>query len=150
MRQPLAESGFDFRIGAEKSRAQHQTRDMLRMRLRIGQRQGRAPGAADHDPALEAEFVADRFQVRDQMRQRVGLARAFRRAAAAAALVEQHGVESFGIEQPAMIGLAARAGAAMQIDGADAALAADALDIEFVAVTYRELFRGQWREGVGA
>ena len=84
------------------------------------------------------------------MRQRVGLARAFRRAASAAALVEQHGLESFWIEQPAMIGLAARAGAAMQINSADAALAADAFDIEFVAVADRELFRCQWRERIGA
>ncbi len=37
-------------------------------------------------------------------------------AAAGAALVEQHGVEALGIEQPAVVGLAAAAGAAMQID----------------------------------
>src|ERR1700742_1456553 len=120
------------------------------MCLRIGQRQGRGPGSADHHPALEAESLADDFEVRDQMRRRVGLARAFRRAAAAAALVEQHRVESLGVEQPAMVGLAARAGSAMQIDRADAALAADALDIELVAVADGELLRCQRRERVRA
>src|SRR6202042_1378264 len=92
----------------------------------------------------------DDFQVRDQVRQRVRVARAFRRAAAAAALVEQYRVESFGVEQPTMIGLATRAWAAMQVDGADPALAADALDVELVAVADRELFRCQGRERIGA
>jgi hypothetical protein len=59
-------------------------------------------------------------------------------------------VESFGVEQPAVIGLAARARTAMQIDGANAALAADAFDIELVAVADGELLRRQWRERVGA
>src|SRR5581483_9190416 len=149
-RQPFAETGLDFLIGAEKGRAQHEAGDAVRMRPRISQRQGRAPGAAGQKPALEAEFPADDFQVGDQMRQRVGLARAFRPAAAAAALVEQHRVETLGIEQPAVIGLAARAGAAMQIDGRNAAFATDAFDIELVTVADGELFRGQWRERIGA
>ncbi len=114
-------------------------RDAVGMRLRIGQRQRRAPGAADHHPALEAEFLADHFHVRDQMRQRVVLAAALGAAAAGAALIEQHGVETFGIEQPAMIGLAAAAGPAMQIDRGDAVVAADAFDIDLVAVADGEL-----------
>ena len=71
-------------------------------------------------------------------------------AAAGAALVEQHRMETLGIEQPAMIGLAAAAGPAMQIDGGNAVGAADALDIDLVAVADRELFRGQRRERIGA
>ena len=107
------------------------------MGLRIGQRQRRAPGAADDHPALEAEFLADRLHVRDQMRQRIVFAAALGAAAAGAALVEQHRMEAFGIEQPAMIGLAAAAGPAMQIDRGNAAGAADALDIDIVAVADR-------------
>ena len=71
-------------------------------------------------------------------------------AAAGAALVEQYGMEAFGIEQAAMIGLAAAAGAAVQIDGRDAADAADALDIDIVAVADDEMLRGQRRERIGA
>ena len=97
------------------------------------------PGAADDHPALEGEFLADRFHVRDQMRQRIVLAAALGAAAAGAALVEQHGMESFRIEQPAMIRLAAAAGAAMQIDSGDATRAADALDVDIVAVADGEL-----------
>ena len=107
------------------------------MRLRIGQRQRRAPGAADDHPAFEAEFFADHLHVRDQMRQRVVVAAAPGSAAAGAALVEQHRMKAFGIEQPAMIGLASAAGPAMQIDRGDAAGAADALDIDIVAVADR-------------
>ena len=123
---------------AEKRRAQHDAADALGMGLRIGQRQRRAPGAADHHPALEAKFLADHLHVRDQMRQRVVLAAALRAAAAGAALIEQHGMKALGIEQPAMIGLAAAAGPAMQIDRGDAIRAADALDIDLVAVADRQ------------
>ncbi len=109
------------------------------MGLRIGQRQRRTPGAADDHPALKAEFLADRFHVRDQVRQRIVLAAALGAAAAGAALVEQHRVKTLGIEQPAVVGLAAAAGPAMQIDRGDAAGAADALDIDLVAVADGEL-----------
>ena len=71
-------------------------------------------------------------------------------AAAGAALIEQHGMKAFGIEQPAVIGLAAAAGPAMQIDGGNAAGAADAFDIDLVAVADRQQFRGQRRERIGA
>ena len=98
-RQRFEKRAFKFGAGAEKRRAQHDAADALGMRLRIGQRQRRAPGAADHHPALEAEFLADHLHVRDQMRQRVVLAAALGAAAAGAALVEQHGVEALGIEQ---------------------------------------------------
>ena len=73
------------------------------------------------------------------MRQRIVVAAAFRAASAGAALIEQHGVETLGIEQPAVIGLAAAAGTAMQIDCRNPADAADALDIDVVAVADDEL-----------
>ena len=120
------------------------------MGLRIGQRQRRAPGAADDHPAFEAEFLADHLHVRDQMRQRIVLAASLGAAAAGAALVEQHGMETFGIEQPAMVGLAAAAGPAMQIDGRDSADAADALDIDVVTIADVELLRGQRCKRIGA
>ena len=73
------------------------------------------------------------------MRQRIVLAAALGAAAAGAALVEQHRVEAFGIEQPAMIRLAAAAGPAMQIDRGDAARTADAFNVDLVAVADGEL-----------
>ena len=71
------------------------------------------------------------------MRQRIVLAAALGAASPRAALVEQHGVETLGIEQPPVIGLAAAAGAAMQIDRGDAVGAADGFDVDLVAVADR-------------
>ncbi len=84
------------------------------------------------------------------MRQRIVLAASLGAAAPGAALIEQHGMETLGIEQPAMVGLAAAAGPAMQIDGRDSADAADALDIDIVTIADDELLRGQRRERIGA
>jgi hypothetical protein len=59
-------------------------------------------------------------------------------------------MKTFRIEQPPVIGLAAAAGPAVQVHGCNAADAADAFDIDLVAVTDRQLFRGQRRERIGA
>ena len=149
-RQRFAERGLDFLACAEEGRAQHDCRDAFGMCLRIGQRQRRAPGAADHHPALDGEFFSDQFHIRDQMRQCVGLAPAFGPAAAAASLIEQHSMEAFGIEQPAVIRLAAAARPAMQIERGDAVLAPDTFDIDLVAVPDRQQFRGERGEGISA
>ena len=70
-------------------------------------------------------------------------------AAPCAALVEQHGMKPLGIEQAAVVRLAAAAGTSMQIDRGDTALSADAFDIDFMAVTDRKPLRGQRRKGIG-
>src|SRR6185369_12221647 len=80
----------------------------------------------------------------------VGFAAALWAAAAGAALVEQHGVEAFGIEQPAMVRLAAAAGPAMQVDRCNAADATDAFDIDVVTVADDELLRRQRSKRIGA
>ena len=149
-REHIGESDFDLGAGTEERRAQNDAGNPIRMGLRIGQRQGRAPGTADHDPALKGELFADPLHIRDQMRQRVVLAAPLGPAAPGAALVEQDRVKTFGIEQPAMIGLAAAAGSAMQIDCSNAVRAADAFDVNLVAVADREHFRGQRRKRIGA
>jgi hypothetical protein len=72
------------------------------------------------------------------MRQRVVLSAAFGAASARAALIEQDGVETFGIKQPAVIGLAAAAWTAMQVDRRDAAGSTDAFDMDFMTVADRQ------------
>ncbi len=130
--------GFQLFAGAEEGRAQHDAADPMRMRLRIGQRQRRAPGAADNDPAFKPKFLADHLHVRDQIRQRVILATAFGAASAGAALIEQHGTKALRIEQPPVVGLAAAAWAAVQIDRGDAIRPADTLDVDLVTVADRQ------------
>jgi len=96
--QRVEERDLDFAARTEKGRAQHDARDPVRMRLRISERQRRAPGAADHDPARDAQTLADHLHIRDQMRQRVVAARALWPASSGAALIEQHGMKTLGIE----------------------------------------------------
>ena len=148
-RQRVEKCAFQFLARAEESRAQHDAADAGRVRLRIGQRQRRAPRAADDHPALDAELLADRLHIRDQMRQRIVLAASLGAASPGAALIEQHRMEALGIEQPAVIGLAAAAGSAVQIDGGNAVGAADGFDVDFVAVADRQQLRGQRRERIG-
>jgi len=93
---------LQFGAAAEKGRAQHEAGDALGICLRVSQRQGRTPGAAGDQPTFKTEFLADDLQIRDQVLQRVGLARAFRPAAAAAALVEVHDTLLFGVEKAAL------------------------------------------------
>src|SRR5712664_4910618 len=105
----------------------------MRMRLRVGQRQRCAPGTRDYHPALEAKFLADPLHIRDQVREAIVFAAALRAASTRAALIEQDRVEALGIEQPPVIGLAAAAGAAVQVDRGDAVRPADGFEVNLVA-----------------
>jgi transposase-like protein DUF772 len=60
--------------------------------------------------------------------------RPFRAASTGAALIEQNRVETFRVEQPPVVGLAAAAGAAMRIDRGDAIGPADGFDVNLVAL----------------
>ena len=59
----------------QEDTAQHQRADPIRVGLGIGEGQGRAPGAAEHDPAVDAEQLAHKLDVRDQIPGGVLLAR---------------------------------------------------------------------------
>src|SRR5271169_291466 len=84
------------------------------------------------------------------MWQRIILAAAFGPALSGAALIEQDRVKALGIEQPAVIGLAAAAGTAMQIDRGDSVCAADRFDVDFVTIADGKLLRCQRCERIGA
>ena len=79
-------------LGQRVDAAHDQFADALGMRLGIGERQRRAPGAAEHQPFVEAAHLAQPLDVGDEMPGRVGLQRGMRRRLAAAALVEQDDV----------------------------------------------------------
>ena len=104
------------------------------MRLGVREGEGRAPRAADHQPALDAEVLADRLDVGDEVLRRVGGERQIRMAAPGAALVEQEGVEARRIEQPPVQVLRSAARSAVQEHRRDAAGAADLLDVQPMAV----------------
>ena len=103
-----------FALRAREDAAQDQCAHALGMCLRIGERQRRAPRAAEHEPVLDAEALAQRLDVGDKVLRRVGLQFGVRARAAAAALVEQDDHVMVGIEQAAVIGMAAAARPAVQ------------------------------------
>ena len=97
----------------QEDAAQDQLAHAVGMALRVGQRQGRAPRAAEQLPALDAEMRAQPLHVGDQMPGGVGLQARVRQRAAAAALVEQHDAVARRVVVAAHGGVAAAAGPAV-------------------------------------
>src|SRR5690606_20732581 len=87
--------------------------DPLGVGLGVGEAQGRAPGAADHLPAVDAALLADTLHVRHQVPGGVVLEVGMGGRAAAAALVEQDDAVGRRIMEPAHELVAAAARTAM-------------------------------------
>ena len=102
------------------------------MRLRVGEGERAAPAPAEHQPALDAEVLAQPLDVGHEVPGRVLAQLGVRRALAAAALVEEHDAPARGIEVAAVVGLDAAARAAVQEDGLPARGVADLLVVERV------------------
>ena len=101
-------------LGDGVDSAQDQRADPLGMGLGIGERQRRAPGAAEDEPSVDPGRDAQPLDVGDEIPGRVGLQAGVGRRAAAAALIEQRDVVKLGIEQAAMVGRDPAARAAMK------------------------------------
>ena len=86
----------------------------LRMLLRIGERERRAPRAAEHLPAFDPEMLAQRFDVGDQVPRGVVHEARGGPALAAAALIEQHDAVALRVEEPAHLRIGAAARTAVQ------------------------------------
>src|SRR5687767_14313358 len=84
------------------------------MMFGIGDGEGRAPRAAECEPAINAEVRAQPLHILDQMRRRIVLDLAQRLGAAAAALVEDHDPIESWVEEPAVGGVGSRARPTMQ------------------------------------
>ena len=108
------------------------------MRLRIGQRQGAAPGAAEQQPALDAEEAPQRLDVGDQVRGGVVAQLAQRAGAAGAALVEDHHAPMAGVEEAAMHRAGPGARAAVQKQRRLAARVAHLLPVHDMAARERQ------------
>ena len=119
--------------------AHHQLGHAHRMGLGIGERKGAAPGAAEHQPLLDAHQGAQALDVGDQVPGGVVVEAGMRTRAAAAALVEQQHAILVWIEQPAMLGRAAGARAAMQEDRRLALGVAADFPIDLVAIAGVEM-----------
>lgn len=120
----------------QEAAAQHQAGDFGRVLLGVEQGQGRAPGAAEQQPALHLEVLADVFQVAQQVGGGVVAEVAVGRGASRAALVHQDGAVFLGVEKAPVVRLAAGAGTAVQIDHRQALRVAAFLHVEVVVVPF--------------
>ena len=124
-----------FGAAQREDAAHHQFADVPRMRFGVGQRQRRAPRAAEHQPLVGAhDFGAQALDVGHQVPGGVVVQAGVRRRAAAAALVEQQHVVALGIEELPMHRRAAAAGAAVQEHGGLALRVAAEFPVDLVAV----------------
>ncbi|MNM43325.1 hypothetical protein D3C81_542050 [compost metagenome] len=80
---------FQFPAAQHEDAAQHQFGHALRMALRIGQRQGRAPAAAEHLPAIDLQVLAQFLDVGNEVPGGVVHQIGVRGGTTGAALVEQ-------------------------------------------------------------
>jgi hypothetical protein len=84
------------------------------MRLGVRQPQGGAPRSTKHHPTFDAEVFAQAFDIRDQILRVVTFEFGMRPRMPASALVEQYCAVTLGIEESAVIRLAASARTAVQ------------------------------------
>ncbi len=98
----VVEEPVDLRLTAEKDAAQREAPAAVRMGDAVGQRQGRPPGAAEHEPFVDVELAAQGLHVVDQVLGRVVAGLAEGGGAPGAALVEHDDAVMIGVEEPAV------------------------------------------------
>ena len=125
----------DLPLPAGEDAAQDHRRDTFGMRLGVGERQRRTPGAAEQQPGFRADHLAQLFEIGNEVPRGVRLQAAMRRRPAGAALVEEEDLVARGIEQPPVVRPRAAARPAVQEHrGLPLGIAAE-LPVEFVPVT---------------
>src|SRR5690349_22073101 len=86
------------------------------MRLRVSERERAAPRPAKHEPLIDTELFANRFDVLDQAPGRVVFERSVRTAVPGAALIEENDAIRVWIEEAAIVGNETRAWTTVQKD----------------------------------
>ena len=99
-RGPPAIEPIQLGLLGQKHPAQHQMQHPRGMRLCIEQRQGRAPTAAETDPALNPQHRADPLHIGNQIFGGIGLDARIGPRKPAAALIEQHDPVESGVKIP--------------------------------------------------
>src|SRR6185437_7565884 len=101
-------------LANQEDAAQDDFRHALGMSLAIGEGESGTPRSAKDLPALNAEVLANFFDVRDQVPGGVCFQGRIRRALAASALVKIHDAVFFRMEEAALLGVRAAAGTAVK------------------------------------
>jgi hypothetical protein len=121
--------------------AEEELRAALRVRLRLGEREGGAPAPAPDLPALDPEALAERLDVADEIPRRVRDEGGVRRRAAAAALVEEDDLLRGGVVEAAQRGRAAAPRPSVKDDDGLARRVAADLPVDRVPIVALELPR---------
>src|SRR5262249_14218609 len=132
---------LDLGLRGEKGAAQDEAGDVLGVRFGVGQSEGRSPGAAEEDEAVEPAMDAQRLDVSDQGLRRVLAHLTERPAATGAALVVQDGAEERRIVVPPGARRAAGARSAMQEEDGDPLRVAHLLVVDLVQTADLEMPR---------
>ncbi len=114
------------------------------MPLRIGQGQGRPPGAAEQHPLLDAQVLTQSLDVLDQVPGGVVFQAGIGRGATAAALVEGDDAIEVGIEEAPTQAIAAGTRPAMEEQHRQAVGRAALIGVEYMG-----RFDGQLVAGIG-
>jgi hypothetical protein len=134
---------------------QHDPTNPVRMRLRIGESQGGAPGDAVQDPGVHAEVFSQGLHVRDEVRRGVGLegdlrVRCVGEGATATALLEADDPRPLQLETVAVPRGAERpARSAVHVEGGGAVRIAPFLPIDLLAIADGEHAVVAGRRGKG-
>src|SRR6185437_12213008 len=131
-------------LANQEDAAQDDFRHAMRMSLAIGKSQRGAPRPAEDLPAINAEVLADFFNVGDQVPGGVGFQRRIRRALAASALVKIHDAVFFRMEEAALLGIRAAAGTSVKKNYRLAGGMATFLKVDFVERRDAEFARSVW------
>ena len=134
-REHVADAGekpVDLGLTAEKNAAQNQCHGALRVMLRVGQCQCGAPRTAEHHPALDAQVLAQGFDVLDQVRRGVVAQFAERGGASCTALVKNDDAIENRIEKLPVRGGSTRSWATVQKNHRHALRVARLLEIHRV------------------
>lgn len=134
---------FDFALRGGGDESEEETSDLLRVSVGVGQAEGRAPGESENEPAINAEVLAEMFDIGDEVRGGVGgevSVRFFRErsAASAAPLIEEDDAEEMGIEEATLIWGTASAGSAVEEEGGEALGVTAAFPIDLMPVSHGE------------
>ena len=132
--RPLLVEPEQLLAAQEEDAAQHEAAHALRVLLRVGQGQGAAPAAAEDEPLVDAEALADALGVGHEVPGGVLAQLRVGRALAAAALVVEREVPLRGIEVAPVVGVEAAAGPAVEEEGLLPLRVADLLVVDGVEV----------------
>src|SRR5262249_42128404 len=107
---------IDLPLAEQEDAAKYQLAHALRMSFRVREGERRAPRAAEDEPALDVEELAQPLHVLDEVPRRVVDERCMRAAPPAATLIEKHYTIAFRIEEASRARIAAGSGSAVHED----------------------------------